>query len=299
MMERTMGDQAPVPTKTTQRAIEGMDWLEPVAAAMQRTFEPVVGQSGPRLLRDILYGTSFGHPLHPAVVTLPIGFWSAAMVLDLAGEERAADLMVGWGLASAVGAAATGAAQWQDAATDEQPRRTGALHALVNAGATTFYGLSLLNRRRGRRNAGMALSVAGYGLLNLGGWLGGDLSYDLGIGVNHTAFERPPVDWTDVAAEADLTDGKPRRVEVDGAAVLLLKRGDRLDAIAATCPHLGGPLDEGKIEGDTVTCPWHGSVFCLRDGKLLHGPATSPVMAYEVKIEEGRVLVRAIPSSAS
>ena len=288
-----MGDEAPVPTKVTQRAVAAMPWLDAVAEKMQRVFEPVVGQSGPRSLRDLLYGTKFGHPLHPAVVTLPLGFWSASAVLDLAGEERAADLMVGCGLVSALGAAATGAAQWQDATNDLQPRRLGALHAVINVSATALYGLSLLSRRRDRRGAGVVFGLAGYGLVAAGGWLGGDLSYDLGIGVNRTAFEQPPTDWTDVAAESDLTEGKPVRVEADGAAILLLRRGDRIDAMSATCPHLGGPLDEGKIEGDTVTCPWHASVFGLKDGRLLHGPATSPVMAYEVKIEEGRVLVRA------
>src|SRR5688572_15564485 len=187
-----MGNEAPVSTKVTQRAVAGMPWLDVAAEKLQRIFEPVVGQSGPRALRDLLYGTRFGHPLHPAVVTLPLGFWSASTVLDLAGEERAADLMVGCGLAGALGAAATGAAQWQDATNDLQPRRLGALHALVNVGATALYALSLLSRRRGRRGTGVAFGLAGYGLVATGGWLGGDLSYDLGIGVNRTAFEQPP-----------------------------------------------------------------------------------------------------------
>jgi nitrite reductase/ring-hydroxylating ferredoxin subunit/uncharacterized membrane protein len=274
-----------------------MDWLDAVAEKMQRLFEPLAGQSAPHALRDVLYGTKLGHPLHPVMVDLPIGFWSAALVLDVAREERAADLMIGAGLAGALGAAVTGAAQWQDATNSAQPRRTGALHALLNTGAATLYGISLLSRWRGRRGAGVAFGIAGYGLLGAGGWLGGDLAYDLGVGVNHAAFEQPPTDWTDVAAERDLEDGQPIRVETDGAAILLLRRGDRIDAIAATCPHLGGPLHEGEIAGDTVTCPWHGSVFCLRDGRLLHGPATAPVMAYEVKRENGRVLVRARPSA--
>ena len=90
-----------------------------------------------------------------------------------------------------------------------------------------------------------------------------------------------------------LVDGKPRRVEVDGTPVLLLRQGDRIRAIGATCPHLGGPLDEGPIEGDTVTCPWHGSVFCLDDGALIHGPAMMPVAAYEVRVRDGRIAIRA------
>jgi nitrite reductase/ring-hydroxylating ferredoxin subunit/uncharacterized membrane protein len=291
-----MAEEAMVPTKATQRAVARMDWLDGVAEKLQRLFEPLVGQSAPQALRDLLYGTKLGHPLHPVLVDLPIGFWTAALVLDAAREERAADLMVGAGLAGALGAALSGAAQWQDATHAMQPRRTGALHALVNVGATALYGCSLLSRRRGRRGAGVAFGVAGCGLLTVGGWLGGDLAFDLGLGVNRTAFEQPPTDWTDAVAERNLEDGKPHRVVAAGVAILLLKRGDRIEAIAATCPHLGGPLDEGKIAGDEVTCPWHGSVFSLRDGRLLHGPATAPVMAYETKTEAGRVLVRARPT---
>jgi nitrite reductase/ring-hydroxylating ferredoxin subunit len=152
---------------------------------------------------------------------------------------------------------------------------------------------SFLLRRRGQRGTGIALSSAGLGVGLASAWLGGELSYSLGIGVDHAAFESPPADWTTVATLDDLQDGTPLRVEADGTPVLLLRQGDQIRAIGATCPHLSGPLDEGTIDGDTVTCPWHGSVFCLTDGALLHGPATMPVAAYEVRIEDGQVAIRA------
>jgi nitrite reductase/ring-hydroxylating ferredoxin subunit len=132
-----------------------------------------------------------------------------------------------------------------------------------------------------------------------GGYLGGHLSYVLGIGVDHTAFEQPPSEWTDVAAVDDLTAGTPKRVDVDGAAILLLAREDGIHAIGAVCPHLGGPLDEGEIEGDTVTCPWHGSVFCISDGSLQHGPSATAVTAYDVMTESGRVYVREAKAGAT
>jgi nitrite reductase/ring-hydroxylating ferredoxin subunit len=73
---------------------------------------------------------------------------------------------------------------------------------------------------------------------------------------------------------------------------MLLRQGGQISAIAATCTHLGGPLNEGKIEGDTVTCPWHGSVFCVRDGSVIHGPATMPEPAYDVRVQQGKIAVR-------
>lgn len=272
---------------------KGMPWLDSVAATMQQAFEPVLGQDAPRGPRDFLYGTWLGHSLHAAVITVPVGAWSASMVFDLLGEERAADLTLGLGLVGAAGAAVTGPAQWQDATNDEAPRRLGALHALLNVAATGLMAGSWLLRRQGQRGFGVTLSTLGLGVNIASAWLGGELAYELGIGVNHAAFEKPPTKWTDVAAVRGLVDGKPRRVEVDGTPVLLLRQGDRIQAIGATCPHLGGPLDEGSIEGGTVTCPWHGSVFSLDDGSLIHGPAMMPVVAYEVRVKDGRIAIRA------
>jgi nitrite reductase/ring-hydroxylating ferredoxin subunit/uncharacterized membrane protein len=283
----------PETVSISQTISKGMPWLDDVAGVMERVFEPLLGQEAPRGPRDFLYGTWLGHALHPAVVVIPLGTWTTAMVFDLLGEERAADLLVGMGLAGAAGAAITGAAQWQDATNDEDPRRLGALHALLNYMVTGLMAGSWLMRRQGRRTAGIALSTAGLGIGAASAWLGGDLAYGLGIGVDHAAFQEPPADWTDVAALDDLADGTPVRVEAKGTPVLLLRQGTHIRAIGATCPHLGGPLDKGKIDGETVTCPWHASVFSLGDGALIHGPATVPVAAYEVRVIDGRVSIRA------
>lgn len=270
-----------------------LPWLDGVAAIMEQALAPILGEDAPRGPRDLLYGTWLGHPLHAAVVTVPLGSWSAMMVFDVMGEERAADLCLGLGLASAVGAAVTGAAQWQDTTSQEEPRRLGALHALLNVAATSLMAGSWVLRKRGRRDAGYVLSTAGLGVSLASAWLGGELAYSLGIGVDHAAFENPPSDWTSVAALDDLLDGKPLRVEADGTPVMLLRQGDSIQAIGATCPHLGGPLDEGTNDGETVTCPWHGSVFSLVDGGLIHGPAVVPVAAYEVRAEDGQIAIRA------
>jgi len=279
--------------KISDQLIERMPWLDGVAEKLQTVWKPVVGENAPRPLKDALVGVWLGHPLHPAVVQLPIGFWTSSLALDLVKNEDAADLLVALGLASSVPAMATGAAQWFDATGDMQPRRLGALHAMVNTAAAGFYAASLIARKQGNRSTGVALATTGFLLVNAGGWLGGDLAYDLGIGVDHSAFETPPATWTEVLDVSELADGKPHRVEVDGAAVMLIEHDDGLHAIGAVCPHLGGPLDEGEIDGETVVCPWHGSAFCLADGALAHGPATAPVQSYEIKVTNGRVSIRA------
>ena len=76
--------------------------------------------------------------------------------------------------------------------------------------------------------------------------------------------------------------------------VVLLRRGSQFYAISATCPHAGGPLDEGTLQGDVVECSWHGSRFCMRDGRVLTGSATVNVPRYDVYVRNGQVLVKLV-----
>ena len=78
-------------------------------------------------------------------------------------------------------------------------------------------------------------------------------------------------------------------------AVLLVKRGERIFAITETCPHLGGPLSEGKLVGDAIQCPWHNSELALEDGHVVNGPTTFPARCFDVRVREGQIEVRAAP----
>lgn len=277
--------------KLSDRIVAAMPWLDGVADSAQQALAPVLGPEGNKGLQDALNGTWLGHPLHPVLVDLPLGFWTSTAVLDLAGLEQGADLTLKLGLLSSLGAVASGAAQWQD--TLGKPRQLGILHASLNGGAAALFGLSWMLRARGSRKAGVAVSMTALAIGGVSAWIGGDLAYDLGIGVNHTAFQAPSPDWVEVLDEGELQENTPKRVEASGVPVMLLRQGGQTFAIAATCNHMGGPLNEGQIEGDTVTCPWHGSVFCVRDGALIHGPATAPQPAFEVRTQNGRIAVRA------
>jgi nitrite reductase/ring-hydroxylating ferredoxin subunit len=63
-------------------------------------------------------------------------------------------------------------------------------------------------------------------------------------------------------------------------------------AIGNVCTHVGGPLDEGTLEGYEVECPWHGSKFDVRTGEPTKPPARQAVPKYEVKVEDNNILVR-------
>ena len=89
----------------------------------------------------------------------------------------------------------------------------------------------------------------------------------------------------------DLAEGEPFLGHADEEQVLLLRRGDEVQAIGATCTHYGGPLADGKIDGDRVFCPWHHACFSLRSGEALEAPALDPVARYAVEVEGGRVRV--------
>jgi hypothetical protein len=109
---------------------------------------------------------------------LAIGFWTSAFVLDAVPVKRlraASDAFVALGLASAVPTVLTGLADWTE--LDREKQRVGVVHAAVNATGAGLYALSLVNRLRGRRARGIALSTLGATALTVGGYLGGQLAF--------------------------------------------------------------------------------------------------------------------------
>lgn len=102
--------------------------------------------------------------------------------------------------------------------------------------------------------------------------------------------------WIRVAALDDLLEGEGVRVEAAGITVLLVRAGETVYAIGNRCTHQGAPLDRGRVtlSGSlaTATCPAHGSMFGLADGRVTRGPATEPVAAFETRVVDGAVEVR-------
>ena len=247
-------------------------------------------------VKDALSGTWLGHPLHPLMTDVPIGTWTSATLLDLVGgreARKAADLLLAIGIAAAIPTAASGLSDWVDSSRTPGIRRVGVAHAASNTVALALYGCSLAARKKGRRGLGVMLRRSGGVALNFGGWLGGHLSYGEGVGVDRTTFDDKPTEWTRAMATGDLAEGKPVKVTVAGVDVLLSRRDGRISAIANTCTHRGGPLDQGSFEDGCVTCPWHGSVFRLEDGSVVRGTASAPQPAFDVRVTGGQIEVRA------
>src|SRR5215467_13565317 len=78
-----------------------------------------------------------------------------------------------------------------------------------------------------------------------------------------------------VATTADLAPGEAKCVEVAGKKLALFNLEGNFYAIDDTCTHRGGPLSEGEVSGEEVTCPWHGAIYNIKTGAVLGPPAPS------------------------
>jgi nitrite reductase/ring-hydroxylating ferredoxin subunit len=279
------GNRAPV------RAIAGLDALDPLGHALGKAARTIFK---PRRLKEALSGSWLGHPLHPVLTDLTIGTFASAVLLDWLGGRQsrpASQRLIGLGLLSAAPVVASGYSDWGDSELgSDAARRIGLVHAAGNATASTLFAASWLARRRG--NDGRPLALAAAAALTAGGYLGGHLSFAEGIGVDRNVFEDAPEGWTDVLAEDEVGEGQMRCVEAAGTTVLVARWQGELHALSNSCSHRGAPLHEGEIQDGNVVCPWHASVFALRDGALIHGPAAYPQPAWDSRVRAGRIEVR-------
>ena len=181
----------PVSKDPLARLIERQDWLSPEVDTAQAAVHDALERLGPTV-RAALHGTWLHEPLHAVMTDVPVGSWTAAVVFDALGAitrneklDYAADAAVILGLLGAMGAAVTGMNDWAEI-KHESPRRIGAVHAVMNIAGTVVFGASWFLRRRkkdGSRAEARALGILGYLITSLSAHLGGNLTYEHGIGV--------------------------------------------------------------------------------------------------------------------
>ena len=95
--------------------------------------------------------------------------------------------------------------------------------------------------------------------------------------------------YVKVASIADVPSGQAKVVSAGDRQVALFNVDGTCHAIDDTCTHRGGPLSEGTLDGDVVTCPWHGARFCVRDGQAQGPPAPGNVTSYPVRVTDGSI----------
>src|ERR687898_274119 len=237
--------------------------------ADKATFDKAIGPAQravqavlkPQALKDLLHGTWLGHPLHPILVQVPVGSWTSAGLLDAIPALRpAATVLIGTGVAAAVPAAMSGAADWSEQGIGV--RRLGLLHAAGNTVALGLYVGSLVARVRGRGGLGRALSYAGLGIATGSAAVGGHMSYAQSSGASHsaTAARALTSDWIDLGPLDDLPEGRPALRTGKGSSVAVPLAAVRRGA--------------------------------LDDGSPRRGPAANPQEKLEVRMEAGRVMAR-------
>ena len=259
---------------------------------------------------DALHGVPFGQPAHPALVRLPLGCWTSAVLLDvfrLPGSERASRVLVLAGVAGVVPAAATGLADWSALHRDQQ--RVGLVHLGCQSLASVLFGGSLAARFLGHERYGKVLSAIGLACVTGGAYLGGHLALRLGAGASHAdqVSHLAELGWHDLCPVSSLPQGRPVRRQLGYLSLLVYRAGaDEVYVLSDRCAHLGGPLHQGRIVSAgprdaalCVSCPWHGSTFRLGDGRVVHGPATARQPSFETRVTaEGLLQLRPRPLGA-
>lgn len=278
---------------------------QPLDEKLQKLLDKTLyggGRPSAQKARNFLNGTWLGEPLHVVLTDVPIGAWTVAMacdaldlILDRGQFAYACETSIGIGLVAAAGAAVTGMTDWSD--VDPPARRVGLIHGLLNLSGTALFATSLFLRKKKLLGSGRIMSVLGYAVMSYAAHLGGKLVYEHRVGVDRTDGEAFPEQFAAVLPEANLIDGQLTRAMYQDTPILLVRRGDRIFALAETCSHFSGPLSEGKLEGDTVVCPYHFSRFALEDGRVMDGPAVHPQPCLEVRTRNGRIEVRRVAAA--
>jgi nitrite reductase/ring-hydroxylating ferredoxin subunit len=278
--------------------LDRLGWLRNLSDRLTAVLGPVRERHQDDLAVDLLHGGRWaGHPLHPALSDLPIGLWAGVVVLDAVDRDPApgrgidaAGKLSAAGILAAGAAVLTGLNDWT--VSNDQDRRVGLFHGLLNTAALGLQGASLGTRVAGHRGTARALAAASFTVTAAAGYLGGHLVFTNGVMVSRVAWATGPRRWTRALQEADLPDDSPTAVEAEGRQIMLYRRNGSLYAIDNICSHAGGLLSRGPVADLTVTCPLHGSRFTLADGCVSRGPASQPQPVLPTRVRNGWIEVR-------
>ncbi len=176
-------------------SVEDAEFLDPPASVGSRVVGRLIGRSR---LAGVLRGSWLGHPVHPLLVTVPIGSWMASAVFDVVfSDVTAARRLVAVGLAATPPTVLAG---WADyPLLDRRQQRVGLVHAVSNGVGALMFALAYRAYRRERDRAARLYTFGGLAALTVGGALGGHLSYAQGAGMYRwqplrAVLDRSPVE---------------------------------------------------------------------------------------------------------
>jgi uncharacterized membrane protein/nitrite reductase/ring-hydroxylating ferredoxin subunit len=248
-----------------------------------------------------------GHPIHPILIPFPLAFLIGALVFDILGliYEKESFFVTGRylsiaGIVSALGAAIPGIIDYISTVPPKSSaKKRATTHGLVNVSAVILFSIALIIKYNSQNfSLIIPLEVIGLGLLGMGGWMGGTLSYRNQIGVDIRYAEAGK--WNEIKLDgADRNYEVGRMDELKLNQMKLIKVGEKRIVLGKTekglfafddfCTHKGGSLAGGAMICGTVQCPWHGSQFDVETGRVKAGPAKENIKIYRLKEQEGRI----------
>jgi nitrite reductase/ring-hydroxylating ferredoxin subunit/uncharacterized membrane protein len=236
-------------------------------------------------VRDFLNGRWLGHPLHAVLTDAPIGILLLVIVLDLVGQPVGADVALLLGVLTLLAAAAAGLADYSD--TDGTARVRATVHGTLMTLALVLYVVSLGLRATGPadRSDAIAISIVAWLVLAVGAYVGGDVVYALGNMVDRHAWRPAGAKWARLEV-GEVAQDQPTRAKLGLQNLVLVRHGDRYQALHDQCAHAGGPLSQGALVDGCIECPWHGSRYRLADGQAIRGPTVFDQPVYEVRTTE-------------
>jgi nitrite reductase/ring-hydroxylating ferredoxin subunit/uncharacterized membrane protein len=278
--------------------VDQLGWLRAVNDWLTAVLVPFRERHQDNLALELMHGGRWaGHPLHPALSDLPVGLWTGATLLDMTDRGPAAEpgldaagVLSAAGIVASCATALTGLSDWT--VSNEQDRRIGLFHGLLNTAALGLQCASLGTRMTGHRGTARTLGAASLTVTAAAAYLGGHLVFTKGVMVNRVGWATGPRRWARALPEADLPDDSPVAAEAEGRQILLYRHRGILYAIDNICSHAGGLLSRGTVADLTVTCPLHGSRFALADGSVSRGPAHQPQPVLRTRIRNGWIEVR-------
>jgi len=234
------------------------------------------------------------------LIVYPFAFLTGAFGFNVvAAATRRRDLadvsqrLIPAGIAAGLLAAVPGLLDYQRSVPPDSSGKTRATkHALLNTTALGLFTVSWLLGRRGRRRAlPLVLQGAASAAMSVAGHMGGTLVFRNQIGVDHRYANagKWQEDERADSGSAALTftgDGlgvdQMKLVRVEDERIVVARTEDGLAAFSDRCTHRGGPLSDGALICGTVQCPWHGSQFDVKTGKVKCGPAKEDIRVYPV-----------------
>jgi nitrite reductase/ring-hydroxylating ferredoxin subunit/uncharacterized membrane protein len=250
------------------------------------------------------------HPIHPILVGFPIAMWVGGFIFELIGARwpnpglsAAGFYCVIAGCIWAVMAAIPGIVDFLfTIPPNSSAKRRGLIHGVLNTLNLLLFiyvAYRLGSPLAQADGVTMLLMLIGLISLTIAGWMGATLVYRNQIGVERRYAgagklkTRSISSWDKPAChQSELGDGQMLLAIVGTERVVVGRCAEGLFAFGDHCTHRGGPLSDGALIACTVQCPWHGSQFDTRTGRVVAGPAQQKIVVYGVEIRNNEVFVQ-------